>query len=56
MRDPVTMMAVPSSPFVSADTGGDDSCANAGALRQVANNKIAVFEYFINSPVILAHP
>ena len=50
MRDPVTMMAVPSSSAVSAGTDGDDSCANAGMVRHVASKKIAVFECFIISP------
>ena len=50
IRDPVTMMAVPSSSAVSADVCGNESCANAGAVKQLANNTIAVFEVFIKSP------
>jgi hypothetical protein len=50
IRDPVTMIAALSSSAVSADVRGNESCANAGAVRQLANNNIAVFEIFIKSP------
>jgi hypothetical protein len=46
-------MAVPSSSTVSADVRGNESCANAGAVRQLANNNIAVFEIFIKIPFLV---
>ena len=49
IRDPVTMIAALSSSAVSV-AGKDESCANAGAVKQLANNNIAVFEIFIKSP------
>ena len=54
-REPVTMIAAPSS-TVSAAVGGDASCAKAGAVRPVANKRIAVFEYFILSPGYFGSP
>jgi hypothetical protein len=48
------MMAVPSSSAVSADVRGNESCANAGAVKQLANNNIAVFEVFIHFPLVIS--
>jgi hypothetical protein len=54
IRDPVTMIAAPSSSAVSAAAGKDESCANAGAVKQLANNNIAVFEVFIHFPLVIS--
>ena len=56
MRDPVTIIALPSSSAVSAAAGGGASCATTGAVRQVAINNIAVFVNFMIFPLYGKQP